>query len=290
MSPPVVVVELIRQGKIVSRTAVLPPPSMAVTFLIAPDGEGVVARDEQIEKPVSVIVNEGGAGAEGIICQTSLIGHFRECSIAVVAKQEVRPVVRDKNVRVAVIVVVANGHSHSVCAFARDAGLFCYVGKAQLTGGNQFVAENLIPGPMLFRNGKQGVVQGLCLVEDGSLQEVYVQVPVAIVIEQRHARSHDFGRVVGTCGPDKVVEIHSGSLSHVLENDVGRRRGSVPPACRPRPEGDHERRNREQPPEPAAAHQSHHGDWASSRFSSFWSCATSSPILRESALRQASRV
>ena len=87
---PAVVVELGRERGIIERAAVFAAARMVVALFVGRDGERVVTRHKQIKVSVAVVVQKGGAYAEGILAETALPGHVRKGSIAVIVIEEVR--------------------------------------------------------------------------------------------------------------------------------------------------------------------------------------------------------
>src|SRR5205085_2816030 len=75
---------------------------------------GHVARDEQVEQAVVVVVEEAGAGAPAAAANARPLRHVRKGAVAVVAIQRVAAIARQVQVGVTVVVVVGGGDAHAV--------------------------------------------------------------------------------------------------------------------------------------------------------------------------------
>src|SRR5213593_1492060 len=116
-----------------------------------------------------------------------------------------------------IIVVITDGHSHPISSVACHTGLLGHVCEVQLPGGHELVAKKPVAGKMIFRRGENGVFCRLRLVQDGSLQEINVEVSVAIVIQQRNTRAENLRDEVGAGSTNKMLEPKPRFVSHVLE-------------------------------------------------------------------------
>src|SRR5208282_2168697 len=85
-----------------------------------------VARDEEIEKAIAIIVAPGGAGGPSAESDAGFFGDVCESAVVVVVVEAIFPVVGDINVRPAVVVVVGDGNSKTP-ALVGDAGFFGHV-------------------------------------------------------------------------------------------------------------------------------------------------------------------
>ncbi len=111
-----------------------------------------------------------------------------------------------EEVRIAVVVVIANSDSLSVTSM-KEAHFFRNVDKRPIT----LIAEQPAGGRLDFgcRIGR----------ELTSLHQEQVHVTVLIVIEPGDSPAHDFGKVVHGCVTINVKEIDPGRLSEVLKAD-----------------------------------------------------------------------
>src|SRR5262249_4232921 len=76
-----------------------------------------VVRNDEIEFSVAVVIDPGCACAELLhTCNARSLRNIRESAITVVVKESALTDCSDENVVVAIVVVVANGDSHSVHA------------------------------------------------------------------------------------------------------------------------------------------------------------------------------
>src|SRR5205085_10282674 len=73
-----------------------------------------VARDEQVEGAVVVVVEEAGAGTPAAAADPGALRHVGEGAVAVVAIQRVAAVAGDVEVGVPVVVVIGRRHAHPV--------------------------------------------------------------------------------------------------------------------------------------------------------------------------------
>ena len=71
-----------------------------------------------------------------------------------------------------------------------------YVCESHLADWNQLVAKQAIAWPMVFWRGELGLIGRLGLIKHRALKQVDIEIPVAVIVEQRHSRTHDFGQKV----------------------------------------------------------------------------------------------
>ncbi len=149
-----------------------------------------VVDDEQIEQAVVVHVDPDGGNRPkwailGIdpLVEAGLLCHVGERAVAVVVIERVAVDAGDKDIRVAIVVVIADSNAN-VEAGSFEAGLFCYVGEVAVA----VVAEEMV---RVFRRRlfKRGDV--------GAIGEEDVGTAVAVVIEYRDAASHGFRNILG---------------------------------------------------------------------------------------------
>lgn len=95
----------------------------------------------------------------------------------------------------AIIVIVAGRDSHTVTCEG-EAGLFRHVHELQFAGFFQHVSEQPITR-LGLRGGREQRSRGrFPLLHHRALDQKYFQIPIAVVIEERHARAHDLWQVV----------------------------------------------------------------------------------------------
>ena len=161
------------------------------------DPEFDVVADEQVEQSVGVEVEEAGARAPAGIRGVAAGGDVREADragLGVVAPDFVGPEVQDVEVRVAVVVDVADGHAHSVAAGV-EAALVGDVREAEFAGV-QFVAVQAVTRDWaagVSGCGRDARVPGWR--QPVTLAEVEVEVAVAVDVEERRAAAHVLGEV-----------------------------------------------------------------------------------------------
>ena len=104
------------------------------TVSIGTKGPVHVARDEEVEPAVVVVVQESGAGAPLSRSHSGDFRHVDERAVPVVTIERVSAVVGDVDVCEAVVVVVADRDAHAVVVLrhAGETGLLRHVGKRAL--------------------------------------------------------------------------------------------------------------------------------------------------------------
>ena len=112
--------------------------------------------------------------------------------------------IRDVQILEAVIIVVANGDSHSVSDVSY-AGFLGDVNKLQLPSFTEQVAEKAISRFPAGCWGEFRMTWILRRIEGRTLNQIHVEVTVVVIIEQRDTRAHDFGhKVLAGCACEMV--------------------------------------------------------------------------------------
>ncbi len=169
---------------------------------------------EEIEQPVVVVVEPASADGPHLLAMCVLSGNaclggdFGERAVAIVVKKLVARDVGEKNVGVAVIVVIANGDTHAV-ACAGDACFFGHVSERAVV----VVVEEAIPvcGRGLFERGNLGTVNA-----------VDIEEAVVVVVEQGDAGNHGFRLVLVGGSAVAGDEMKTGLLRNLFEVDAGK--------------------------------------------------------------------
>ena len=160
-----------------------------------------VTRDEQVEMPVRVVVAEHRGGRPSLVGRKGRGGGVSR-RVVVPEEQGVGAVGRSVEVEVAVPVRVADRGAHPVAGRWRER--VGYRGETQ---------RRRVGPPVLVER-----------VRPGALDEVEVEVPVAVVVQQRQAAAHDLGQeVVGLrvrSAARVPPELHAGGLGDVGEPDL----------------------------------------------------------------------
>ena len=142
-----------------------------------------VIADEQIQPAVVVVIQPRRAGAP-IIGRAAHAGarrHFPELSLPVVVKEVIAAHRRDEHVVQAVVVVIADGHTHAVETRVQT-GTGGDIAEAALAVvmikgvGGGFPAGGKVPGPV------------------GGVDEEQVGGAVVVEVEEGHAAAHGFGQ------------------------------------------------------------------------------------------------
>ena len=161
-----------------------------------------VIGDHQIQMPVFVVVDPGGAGAEFLRPQQSrFLRHIGERAVAIVVKQMALPVSGDKKIVIAIIVIVAHRHAHPE-EFDVEPRLVRHIGECAVMIVMIELRRRvflLVPGPV------------------HSVNQENVRPAVVVVIDEGHARSHRLGKIFLTERAVVVDEADSSPLRDVAE-------------------------------------------------------------------------
>src|SRR4051794_32292155 len=91
-----------------------------------------VAGHDEIQPAIPIEINPARTSRPAAPGDTCLLRYVRKCPIAVVVIQDVAPEICDVDVRAAVVIVVADGHSHAVES-ALHSGLLRNVSECTVT-------------------------------------------------------------------------------------------------------------------------------------------------------------
>ena len=182
---------------------------------VAAEIEVHVVGDEQVQRAVAVVVEEGRGDAPPGIVGAGGLRRILEPPSAQVAPEAVRPEVRHVQVGPAVAVVVRGGHAHAV-AGGVEARVRGDVDEAEFAAFRQFVPEQAVAGGGAVGRGRGARRQV------GALHQVRVQIAVAIEVEERRAGAHDLGQQEPSRAAVPVSEGEA-DLSGALFEGGGRR-------------------------------------------------------------------
>ena len=87
-----------------------------------------VARDEQVDVAVAIVIGPGRAGAEAAAAHSGFFGYVLELAVAQVVIEHVAAKAGDVNIVEAVVVVIGHGDAHAP-TFSREARGFGDVGE-----------------------------------------------------------------------------------------------------------------------------------------------------------------
>ena len=160
----------------------------AVRFAVAVEGaEDVVLRGplhvvahEQVQPPVAIVVDPGGARAERGVRHARLLRHVRERAVAPVVEQPVRAKAVDEQVGVPVVVIIGRGHADAIHLDGQ-------------TGLCRHVLERAVAAVAVQRLGR---LLPPLLGPLGGVDEEQVRVAVPVVVEKRQPRAHRLGQVL----------------------------------------------------------------------------------------------
>ncbi len=124
----IVIEDVADGGKLTRRAIAL---NVATAGLAALEVPVQIANDEQVELAVVIVVEKSRRLRPAASRHSSLRRHISERAVAVVVVEDVVPVAGYEYVGITVVVVVANGHPHSIIPVAGigKAGLLGHVGK-----------------------------------------------------------------------------------------------------------------------------------------------------------------
>src|SRR5258708_152227 len=131
----VVSIERMLTGRQTSRSALDGYPLPTATTVLTRDQrvfqrKSYVVRNEQIEVPIAIVVHEAASGPPALLIaqKAGCLRHISECSIAVVAVENVLSKPGTKDVIKTIVVIVANANSAGPSNRVQSR-LFCYVRK-----------------------------------------------------------------------------------------------------------------------------------------------------------------
>ena len=168
-------------------------------------GELDVVTHVEIEVPVGVDVEKRDPGSHAVaVSHACSLGDVGEGAVSVVPVEDVGPEVVHVEVGVAVVIVIAHGDAEPVSRIA-DARLRRHVGELP------------VPFVPIERVARHRV--GLRSPQWCPVEEVDVDPPVAVVVEQRESRGDVFDDVVSAAAAVGVPEVDSRLPRDVAEHD-----------------------------------------------------------------------
>ena len=205
---PLVVIQHVGQPAVgVGMTVRAPHCAHVAAELLVVHREVDVIRHEQIEAPVVVVVGPGRARGVETVLDARLLGHVGERAVAVVAVQDRRAEVRDIQVLVPVVVIVACGAAVAVSRRVSHAGLVGHVDEG---------AVPLVPEQAGV--GRPGRARGPG--QRPALNEKEILPAVAVVIQEADARGDRLDVVLP---PRSAVDVNDAREprrgGHIAEGD-----------------------------------------------------------------------
>ena len=137
---------------------------------------------EQVQVAIPIVVSERASRRPAVEREARFFSQVREGSIAVVPIQPVLPVICDKDIRPAVIVVVPHADSLTP-PIVGNPGAGGHIGKRPVA---------IVPKKRGPRRGLLPFERPVCRTVD----EIYIQPTVIVVIEKSAARAGSFDDVV----------------------------------------------------------------------------------------------
>jgi hypothetical protein len=168
-----------------------------------------IVADKKIEQAVAVVIEPERRCAEcHALAQTAGIGHVDKSALAGIVEEPVLSHAGDENVREAVIVIISDGHAHTV-HFNIQAGVRGDVGEGAISVvaiETQRGVQLLVAGPI------------------HSIDQKNILPAVAVVVEKGAARTHSFGQKLPTEGAAVVLELNAGAGGYIHKSETGCRR------------------------------------------------------------------
>src|SRR5208283_5155602 len=150
-----------------------------------------VSGNEQIQFAVIVVVEKSGGDGPAATSHSCLRRHVGEGSVAVVVIQNISSVTGHVQIGVAVVIIIAHGHSHAVIPISsiRQPGLLGHIGEAAIL----VLTEEPIPvaGVMTVEIIRCGQGGG----QASPVHEKDVQQAIVVVVEQSYSSRHGFDQV-----------------------------------------------------------------------------------------------
>ena len=174
-----------------------------------------VVNHREIEQTVPIVIDECGAGGPAGRSHSGARGYVRKRAVSIVVIKNVVAVIGDIEIDVAVVVVVAGRHAHAFIGVAH-AGRFGDIGEGQFAASVEIIAEQAVAGFPARRHGHQR----LALRSSGiALDQINVHIAVVVVVDQRGARSHHFGKKHLARGAGILPEVDPGLFGDILEGE-----------------------------------------------------------------------
>jgi len=176
-----------------------------------------VVADEEVEPPVAIEVHPHRRRAERLAAaKPAGACHVDEGALPRVVKQAVLADRRDEHIGKPVVVVVANGHAHSVhlgveTGRARDVGegAVPVVPVEAQRGSRPSSPESRVPSPGRLARPVHPV------------HEQDVLPAIGVVVQERAARAHRLGEELASVGAASVAKLEAGRRGDVDEPKPG---------------------------------------------------------------------
>ena len=141
-----------------------------------------VARDEEVNVAIAIVVGPRSAGREAAAADSSLVGDVFESAIAFVAVERVAAVSGDEEIEVAIVIEVGDGDTHAP-TFASESSFLSDVGEFEVG--------------VLMPERNEWISATLFVAIDGrAVDHEDVEFAIIVAIEEAHAAAHGFDDVV----------------------------------------------------------------------------------------------
>jgi hypothetical protein len=200
------------------RAAVVARPDRIEADLVRCQREVEIAGHEEIEPAIAIVIEERDAGAPPPFANAGLRRRIGERSVAIVAVKRGGLEPGDKQIEALVTVDVAHRDTHAIPAEAH-AGSRRDIREAECpppVGCDRQIVAKQAASIVALRCGAR-LPRGRCSEAGPSLDEEDVEIPVAVVVEERHAGAHLLWYVVLAGLASLVREFQSGGLGRIDE-------------------------------------------------------------------------
>ena len=217
--PTIVIEQIGSPGKFTRRAVRFPGAAANLVVIGVPFH---ITGHEEIEMAVVVVIEETRGTRPASASDACFCRNISERSVAIIVVQDILPIIRDKQVGIAIVVVVAYGHRYSIIAIARigQPGGLRDVCKASVA----ILAVQPIP---VARIAALKILRNVQVLSDSStVHEKNIQEAVVVVVEQRNPARHRLDQEFLSGRRILEDEIHSPECLYVKHGRRGSGRSS----------------------------------------------------------------
>ena len=174
-----------------------------------------VARNEDVELAVVVVIEEPGTRAPAAGCNTGCLGDIGKRAVSVVMVERVAAVSGHVDIFKAIVVVITDSHTHRVVVLlgSRQTCLLRHIGK----GAIRILVIETVPELAV------GLVRHFAawhrVVNLGAVGEENVQAAIVVVVQKSYTSAHRLDEVFVGGRRVLVLEVNAESLGDVGELD-----------------------------------------------------------------------
>src|ERR1700691_6400024 len=187
------------------------------TRLAVPHVPVQIAGHEQVQFAIVVIVKKSRRDRPAAASNASLCGDIRKGSVAVVVIKNVFRIVRDENIRIAIIVIIAPGAAHAIISVACifQPSFLGHVGETAIA----ILPVESVPVAWVVTIE---IIRWLHWAgNSATIHKKDVQEAIIVIVEKRHASRHSFNQVLERGGRVFQSEIHATRKSYVKDGHGG---------------------------------------------------------------------